>query len=56
MSRDVILADILVAVMGTICLMFAFNSPAGLIHDFALIYGGMCVGYVCTTYLNEVEA
>jgi hypothetical protein len=53
MNKNIILADILVAVMGTICLMFAFNSPAGLIHDFALIYGGICIGYVCTTYLNE---
>jgi len=56
MSRDVILADILVAVMGTICLMFGFNSAVGLVHDFALIYGGMCIGYVCTTYLNEGAA
>ena len=56
MNKNIILADILVAVMGTLGVVFGITSAPGLIHDFALIYGGMCIGYVCTTYLNEVEA
>jgi len=55
MNRYVILADILVAVMGTLGVVFGMTSAPGVIHDFALIYGSMCLGYVFTTYLNEVE-
>ena len=53
MNKNIILADILVAVMGTLGVVFGMTSAPGVIHDFELIYGSMCLGYVCTTYLNE---
>ncbi len=54
MNRGAIIADMVVAVMAAICLIFGWGGD-GLLHKAALIWGGMSLGYVITTYLNLEE-
>lgn len=54
MNRGNIIADIVVAVMAANCLYFGWGGD-GLLHKAALIWGGMSLGYIITTYLNLEE-
>ena len=54
MSRDVILADIAIAVLATLSLVLGMCLD-GIIGKFAMLWAGMLFGYVCTTYLNVEE-
>lgn len=54
MNRNAIIADMVVAVMAAVCLIFGWGGD-GLLHKAALIWGGMCFGYIITTYLNLEE-
>ena len=54
MNRGAIIADIAVAVMAAVCLIFGWGGD-GLLHKAALIWGGMSFGYIITTYLNLEE-
>lgn len=47
-----IIADILVAFMSTACLIFGWGGD-DLLHKAALVWGGMCAGYIITIYLEE---
>jgi hypothetical protein len=51
MNRAIIIADICIAVMATSCLYFGLYGD-GLLHKAALIWGGMCFGYIITNYMN----
>jgi hypothetical protein len=51
MNKGAIIADMVVAVMAAACLYFGLYGD-GLLHKAALIWGGMCFGYIITTYLN----
>ena len=54
MNRGTIIADMVVAVMAAVCLIFGWVGD-GLLHKAALIWGGMSAGYIITTYLNLEE-
>jgi hypothetical protein len=54
MNRGAIIADVVVAVMAAACLIFGWGED-GLLHKVALIWGGMCAGYIVTIYLNQGE-
>ena len=54
MNRVIIIADIGIAVMATSCLYFGLYGD-GLLHKAALIWGGMCFGYIITTYMNAED-
>jgi hypothetical protein len=54
MNRGAIIADIAVAVMAAVCLIFGWGGD-GMLHKAALIWGGMSLGYIITTYLNLEE-
>jgi len=54
MNRGAIIADVVVAVMAAACLFFGLYGD-GMPHKAALIWGGMCFGYIITTYLNLEE-
>jgi len=51
LTKDEAIVDILIAVMAVVCILFGFggDNPA---HTLALIWGGMCFGYLVTVYLN----
>jgi hypothetical protein len=51
MNKGAIIADMVVAVMAAICLIFGWDGD-GLLHKAALTWGGMSAGYIITTYLN----
>jgi hypothetical protein len=51
MNKGAIIADIAVAVMAAVCLIFGWGGD-GMLHKVALIWGGMSFGYIITTYLN----
>ena len=54
MNRVIIIADIGIAIMATSCLYFGLYGD-GMLHKAALIWGGMCAGYIVTIYLNQRE-
>ena len=54
MNRSIIIADIAVAVMAAVCLIFGWNGD-GMLHKVAITWGGMSFGYIITTYLNMEE-
>lgn len=54
MNRDVILADMAIAVMGASSVIFGMGGE-GMIHKITTLLGGVCLGYVITTYLNVEE-
>jgi hypothetical protein len=54
MNRYVILADMAVAALGTAAVIFGANGDA-VIHKLALLWGGLCLGYVVTVYLNSED-
>ena len=51
MNKGAIIADMVVAVMSAICLIFGWDGD-GALHKAALTWGGMSLGYIITTYLN----
>ena len=51
MNKGAIIADMVVAVMAAACLYFGWGGD-GMLHKAALIWGGMSLGYIITTYLN----
>ena len=50
-TKDEVIADIIIAMMGALCLQFGFDND-GLLGKSALIWGGMCFGYLVTVYLD----
>jgi hypothetical protein len=54
MTKDMIIADIACAALAVLFLVLGITLD-GVIAKFALIWGGMLAGYVCTTYLNYSE-
>ena len=54
MTKDMIIADIACAALAVLFLVLGITTE-GLFAKFALIWGGMLAGYVCTTYLNYSE-
>jgi len=54
MSRHVILADMAIASFGTASAIFG-ASGEGVIYKLALLWGGLCLGYVVTVYLNAED-
>ena len=51
MNKSQILADVVIAVVMTSCLDLGLSGDT-LVHQGLLIFGGMCAGYLITTYLN----
>jgi hypothetical protein len=49
--KEEAITDIVIAMMGALCLQFGFDNE-GLLAKSALIWGGMCFGYLVTVYLN----
>jgi hypothetical protein len=54
MNKGAIIADMVVAVMAAVCLIFGWGGD-GLLHKAALTWGGISLGYIITTYLNLEE-
>ena len=54
MNKGAIIADMVVAVMAAICLIFGWYGD-GLLHKAALTWGWMSFCYIITTYLNLEE-
>ncbi len=54
LTKGEAIVDILIAVMAVVCILFGFggDNPA---HTLALIWGGMCLGYLVTVYMNGEE-
>jgi hypothetical protein len=51
MSKQQILADIFVAVMGTITIGMCWGREGWAFHA-GIVWGGACWGYIVTTYMN----
>jgi len=54
MNRHQVLADIVIAMVMTSCLDWGLGGGTP-VHQGMLIFGGMCAGYLITTYLNMGE-
>ena len=54
MTKDMILADIAIAVLATLSLILGALTD-GVLAKSAMLWGGMLAGYVCTVYLNYSE-
>ena len=54
MNKQQVITDIGIAVLGTICLMAGFSGD-GYLSKLALVWGGFCIGYLLTVYLNIDE-
>ena len=52
-TKSEVLADMAIAVMGALFIQYGFDGD-GYIHKFAVLWGGMCAGYLVTVYLNEI--
>jgi hypothetical protein len=54
MNKGEIIADMVVAIMAAVCLIFGWDGD-GLLHKTALTWGGMSLGYIITTYMNAED-
>ena len=53
-TKDEAIVDMLIALMAVVCILFGFGGTS-LAHTSALIWGGMCLGYLVTVYMNGEE-
>lgn len=55
MSRQQILADILIAVLATIIVFICWDRESGWLFQAGLVWAGANLGYLITVYLNVGE-
>ena len=53
-TKGEVVADIAIAVMATLSLIVGFNGY-GALHQITLVWGGMQIGYLITTYLENAN-
>ena len=53
-TKSEVIADIAVAVFAAVSIMVGWGQE-GWLFNLALIWGGMCAGYIVTIYLNQGE-
>jgi len=49
--------DVIIGITGVLFIAIGFSNFSGLpnLDKFTLVWGGMCIGYIVTTYLNKEE-
>jgi hypothetical protein len=57
MNKQQIFWDIATAVMATLFIIIGFVGFSGIptLDKLSLVWGGLCVGYILTTYLNITD-
>ncbi len=57
MTKQQVILDIGIGAMGTLFVMIGFGEYTSMynLDKLALLWGGLCLGYIVTTYLNIEE-
>ena len=50
-TKSEVILDIVIAMMGALSIQFGLDN-GGLLGKSALIWGGMCMGYIVTIYMT----